>query len=140
MVQRIETIEYGDLPLSLGASAVLNAELPLAVAAHIKRGQWGHLVARSDCESNTLGMWCRAVSIMFPIKRIWGFDIELQLNARLSGFVRLDAALDGKRGGANMLELGYFDRPAADWLIAKKPQLSKVFGHRIDVNVLPGDC
>ncbi|WP_296223651.1 hypothetical protein [Ralstonia sp. UBA689] len=137
-MQRIATIEYGDVPLRLSELAMLNVTLPPAVAAHVARGQWWHLVAWSDSESNTLGLWCRAAAVVFPTDRIWGFDIELLGAAKFSGFVRLDAALDGKRGGANMLE-SHYKKHAEDWLLGKKSQLSEIFGHRIDVNYLGTD-
>lgn len=133
-MQRIEILqEKVGLPLEIGPSAISDALLPSVVTDRVKHGRLWHLIAWSDDDSGTVGLWHKGRSIVFHHSKLDSLSIELMRRAKGPGWVALEARLRGQQPPLPLLQTMSFNPDALAWLLQHQLQISQVFGHDIDV-------
>lgn len=134
-VQRIETLyEKAGLPLALGPSASSDAPLSSFVAERIQLARLWHLIAWSDGDSGTVGLWHKGRSIVFQRIELDGLSIEFMRRAKGLGWVALEARVRGQWPPVPLLQTKSFNPAALAWLMQHQRQISQVFGHDIPVH------
>jgi hypothetical protein len=139
-MQRIEILrENVGLPLELGPSASGGALLPAFVADRVKQGRLWHLIAWSDGESGTVGLWQKGQSIVLRQSELDGLSIEFMRRAKGLGWVALEASVRGQSPPVSLLQAMSFNPDALDWLLQHQAKISQVFGHHTVLNDLGSD-
>ena len=129
----IETLEQKvGLPFKIGPSASHVNSVPPSVTHHIAQGRLWHLVAWSDEESGTVGLWHKGSSILLHRGQLTGIAVMFMRPAKGSGWVALEAIVQAQPSTVSLLQTIY-NPDALAWLLQHQSQLSRVFGHDIAV-------